>query len=175
MIHWFRSHRCQKQEQNTFTPTRLLWNLLHTMQVSCNTDCKFTEWGYFVIKKPSSVLALPELWDTSITPTLTLKSSGIKSFIMMVSGVKICKKYLRIDEADQKDDLWSLFLSHIQSLLLMKPCTTFCSDHLINKQTWIAKQRHFSSGSYQKLRNCYCYVFFQPDFMTISTIHDINW
>lgn len=53
----------------------------------------------------------------------------------MVSGGKICKKYLRIDEADQKDDLWSLFLSHIQSLLLMKPCTTFCSDHLINKQT----------------------------------------
>lgn len=92
----------------------------------------------------------------------------------MVNGGKICKKYVRIDEADQKDDLWSLFLFHIQSLLLMKPCTTFCSDHLINKQTWIAKQRHFSSGSYQKLRNCYCYIFFQPDFMTISTIHDIN-
>lgn len=63
----------------------------------------------------------------------------------MVKRGESCEKHVRIDEAFN-----------------------------LNKQTWIAKVRHFSLGSYQKLRNSCCCIFFQADFMTTSTTDDMN-
>lgn len=142
LTHWltlesFAHHTCE------------LWHRLQVYRVE-----------YFVIKKPSSVWILGSTWAVRYIYNADVNSKKQWNTISHENKKrKEIASWWLVEERSKKGlmklvrkmTLCSMFLSHIQSLLLMKPCTTFCSDHLINKQTWIAKQRHFSSGSYQKL------------------------
>lgn len=107
----------------------------------------------FLCMNPASTWALIYIYNSDVN---AVKSSRIEIHLrikkrkelaskLMVKRGESCEKHVRIDEAFN-----------------------------LNKQTWIAKVRHFSLGSYQKLRNSCCCIFFQADFMTTSTTDDMN-